>query len=65
MMTYQVIRSLMIFGKKLKNYQNHMYISCMVGGAGGAFKELFSNFSLYYEKLKELSSTSLGFKVLI
>ena len=33
--------------------ESHVHISCMVGGAGGAFKELFSNFSLYYEKLKE------------
>jgi len=28
-----------------------VHISCMVGGAGGAFTELFSNFDVYYKKL--------------
>lgn len=31
-----------------------VHISIMVGGAGGAYKELFSNFELYYKKLEEL-----------
>ena len=30
----------------------HIHMSCMVGGAGGAFKELFSNFELYYDKFR-------------
>jgi hypothetical protein len=28
-----------------------IHVSCMIGGAGGAYKELFSNFDLYYQKL--------------
>jgi len=31
--------------------EKEVHISCMVGGAGGAFTELFSNFDVYYEKL--------------
>ena len=30
-----------------------LHISCMVGGAGGAFRELFSNFDVYYETLRK------------
>jgi hypothetical protein len=33
--------------------EDELHISCMIGGAGGAFKELFSNFDLYYGKLSE------------
>ena len=31
--------------------QKGVHISCMVGGAGGAFKELFSNLDVYYKIL--------------
>ena len=30
------------------------YITLMVGGAGGAYEELFGNYELYYKQLKEL-----------
>jgi len=33
--------------------KSNVHISCMVGGAGGAFKEMFLNFDVYYNKLKE------------
>ena len=32
--------------------KDKLHISCMVGGAGGAFRELFSNFDVYYETLR-------------
>ena len=32
--------------------QKDLHISVMVGGAGGAFRELFSNFDVYYETLR-------------
>lgn len=32
---------------------NGVHVSCMIGGAGGAYKELFSNFDLYYSKLQD------------
>lgn len=32
--------------------EDELHISCMVGGAGGAFRELFSNFDVYYETLR-------------
>ena len=31
--------------------EKDIHISCMVGGAGGAFKELFSNLDVYYKTL--------------
>ena len=29
-------------------------IHIMVGGAGGAFTDLFNNFDIYYEKIKRI-----------
>ena len=30
-----------------------IHVSCMIGGAGGAYKEFFSKFNFYYEKLRD------------